>query len=556
MRHRGLAEAAAVLFGALLLTAALTYPLIPKIDRVGRLNTDDGRLSIWNVAWVADALILYPSKLFDANIFYPAKRTLAFSEANIGAGVVALPAWGLTGNPYLAHNSVVVFAFVMAAAGAYYLVRYLSGSREAAAVAAVLFAFCPFIFARTAHIQLLMSFGLPFSMLAFHRLVDRPTALRAVALGLVLWVQALSCAYYGIFAALMVGLGTLFFAVVRGWWRSVRYWSLMALAAVVALGLTAPFFLPYLHVQQDGFARTLDDARTYSANITSYLASSAWAHRWWLPAIEGFTEVLFPGILLTTFALAGAWRTLGRRASASATSTLHAPQLARDVAAFYGLVALLAFWASFGPDAGLYTVFFDVVPVFAFLRAPARMGLMVALALTVLASGLLGPWLRSRPRPAVWTAALVLLAALELNGAPLTALREAPPVPEAYRALARLPRGPVAEFPYYYQRSDFPRHAGYMLGSTVHWQPLINGYSDHIPAEWRATVLPLSSFPTRESFGILGRIGARYVVFHLRGYDRRSRERLLERLQDYQRFLRPLVQQDDVWLYEIVDWPN
>jgi hypothetical protein len=149
-----------------------------------------------------------------------------------------------------------------------------------------------------------------------------------------------------------------------------------------------------------------------------------------------------------------------------------------------------------------------------------------------------------------------VLAALELNGAPLTALREAEPVPEAYRRLATLPRGPVAEFPYFYQRSDFPRHAEYMLGSTYHFQPLINGYSDHIPAEWRATVVPLSSFPTREAFAILGRIGARYVVFHLQGYDGRSRERLLVRLTTYQQYLRPIVQDDDVWLFEIVDWPN
>ncbi|MEP7118338.1 MAG: hypothetical protein ABI880_12195, partial [Acidobacteriota bacterium] len=347
MRHRGLAEGAAVLVGALLLTAALTYPLIPKLDRVGRVNTDDGRLSIWNVAWVADALIVHPRDLFDANIFYPARLTLAYSEANIGAGVVALPAWGLTGNPYLAHNSVVVFAFVMAAAGAYYLVRYLSASREAAAVAAVLFAFCPYVFARTAHIQLLMTFGLPFSMLAFHRLVDRTTAVRAVTLGVVLWVQALSCAYYGIFAGLMVGLGTLQFAASRGLWRSARYWALIGLAATVAVGLTGPFFVPYLDVQQAGFARTLDDARPYSANGGAWLASAAWAHRWWLPAIEGFSEVLFPGLLLTGLGIAGAWRALRWPAApAAVASTPRQPGLARDVAAYYVLVAAIAFWAS------------------------------------------------------------------------------------------------------------------------------------------------------------------------------------------------------------------
>ncbi len=560
MRQRGLTEAAAVVAGALLLTAALTYPLIVKLDRVGRLNTDDGRYALWNVAWVADALIVHPTTLFDANIFYPARRALAFSEANIGAGTVAVPAWGLTGNPYLAYNTVVFFAFVMGAAGAYYLVRHLSGSREAAAVGAVLFAFCPFIFARTAHIQLLMTFGLPFSLLAFHRLVAHPGVGRAVTLGVLLWVQALSCAYYGIFAGLIVGLGTLVFAVTRNLWRSPRYWLLIALAATVAVGLTAPFFLPYVQVQQDGFARTVEEARDYSANGGAWLASSAWAHRWWLPRIEGFSEVLFPGVLATVLGLAGLARGLRRPVAGAVAPDAYvgpsAPVLAHDVVVFYGLVAAIAFWASFGPDAGLYRLLYNTVPVFSFLRAPARIGIVVPMALVVLASAVLAPWLRARRRPALWTAALVLLAALELNGAPLTGFRDAPAIPEAYRVLARLPRGAVAEFPYFYRRGDFPRHAEYMLGSTVHFQPLINGYSDHIPADWREHVVPLSSFPTRESFGILGRIGARYVVFHLRGYDRRSRERVLERLHTYGRFLRPLVQQDDVWLYEIIDWPN
>jgi hypothetical protein len=548
--QRGLAEAAAVVAAALILTAALTYPLVPKLDRVGRVNTADGAFSLWNVAWVADALIVHPSRLFDANIFYPNKRTLAYSEANVGAGLLAVPAWGLTGNPYLAHNTAVLAAFVLAAAGAYALVRYLSRSWEAAAIAGVLYAFCPFIFARTAHIQLLMSFGLPWSLWAFHRLIDRPGLVRAIVLGLILFAQAVSCAYYGIFAALMMGLATLYFAATRGLWRSPRYWALVAVAALVAIGLTTPFFLPYLEVQKEGFGRTLDDAREYSANAGAWLASAAWAHRWWLPAIEGFSEVLFPGIITTAVGLLGAWSALAR------TSSTVAPGLTREIAGYYALVAVIAFWASFGPDAGLYRWLFDVVPVFSFLRAPARMGLMVALALVVLTSAVFAPRLRAARRGPQWTAGLVVLAALELNGAPLTALRDAPPVPEAYRTLARLPYGPVVEFPYFYRRTDFPRHAEYMLGSTIHWMPLINGYSDYIPGEWRATVVPLSSFPTREAFGILGRIGARYAVFHLQGYDVRSRERLIERLVTYGQYLRPLVQQDDVWLYEIVGWPN
>ena len=86
--------------------------------------------------------------------------------------------------------------------------------------------------------------------------------------------------------------------------------------------------------------------------------------------------------------------------------------------------------------------------------------------------------------------------------------------------------------------------------------PLVNGYSDHIPQEFRNQVRPLSSFPSHQSFQILAHVGARYVMFHLDMYDTRSRQRLLERIETYRAYLRPLVQEGDVWLFEIVSFPN
>lgn len=542
MRWRGPIEATLVVLAATALTAVLTYPVAFTIDRIGRINTDDGRWSIWVVSWVAHALTSRPLQLYQANIFYPERDALAFSEANLGAGALAAPVWAITENPYTTHNVAFLAAFVIAFAGAYYLARYLTGSRPAAAVAAVLFAFCPFIFARTAHIQLMFIGWIPFCLLAFHRLVDRPTLSRSVTLGLLLWVTALFCAYYGIFAALMIGLGTLVYAVSRGLWRMPDYWIAIALAAFVSIALTVPFFLPYLTVQgEGGFVRTLDDARQYSADFGAWAASSAWAHRWWLPALGGFKEVLFPGILTTGLGAVGAWLLLRR---------------ARDTALLYLACALFAFWSSFGPDAGLYTAFYETIPVFSFLRAPSRMGIIVTLALVLFASATIAELLTRVRRRLLVTGALIVLAIAELTTMPLTQFRVVEPLSPVYRLLATLPHGAVVEFPYFWERSDFPRHARYMLNSTAHWKPLINGYSDHIPAEFRRTVLTLSSFPSRESFAILARSGARYVVFHLDMYDSRLRARLMDRLDTYSDYLRPLAKDEAVWLYEIVDWPN
>ncbi|MCC7240545.1 MAG: hypothetical protein IT180_01360 [Acidobacteria bacterium] len=544
MRFRGLAEATAVVLAAVVLASIFTYPLAFKLGHVGRLNTDDGRWSIWVVSWVAHALIADPAGVYQANIFYPERNALAFSEANLVEGALGAPVWVLTHNPYATHNVVALLSFVIAAAGAYYLVRYLTGHRGAAAVAGVLFAFCPFVFARTAHIQLLFTGGIPFCLLAFHRLVDRVSVGRAVALGVWLWLQALACAYYGIFAGLMVGLGTLVVATTRRRWLDRDYWLAIGLAAFVCVALTIPFFLPYLAVQQEsGFARTLEDAGMYSADAGAWLASAAWAHRWWLPWIEPFNEVLFPGVL--ALVLGGAGMVVAARTRSN-----------RELLLIYGLAGGLAFWLSFGPDAGLYTAFFHAIPVFSFLRAPARIGIVVTLCLAVFSGVALRALLARTARPRLAAGLLVVAAAVELMQAPLTALREAPPFPEAYRTLAVQPPGPVAEFPYYYRRGDFPRHAIYMLNSTTHWMPLINGYSDHIPQEFRDQVIPLSSFPTRESFQILGKLGARYVVFHLNLYDTRSRARLLERIDSYGAYLRPLVREGDVWLFEIVGFPN
>ena len=95
-----------------------------------------------------------------------------------------------------------------------------------------------------------------------------------------------------------------------------------------------------------------------------------------------------------------------------------------------------------------------------------------------------------------------------------------------------------------------------MSASAWHWQPLINGYSDHIPLEFRELAPRLHGFPSTESFVELRQRGARYVVMHLNLYGHRDRARLLERLQAYSAYLTLLNDDGDIRLYEITTWPQ
>jgi hypothetical protein len=68
-------------------------------------------------------------------------------------------------------------------------------------------------------------------------------------------------------------------------------------------------------------------------------------------------------------------------------------------------------------------------------------------------------------------------------------------------------------------------------------------------------VVVVSSFPARDSFKRLEPIGPRYVVFHMNLYDRINRQRVEARINEFSSYLRLLMREGDVWLYEIVDWP-
>jgi len=533
-------ELGLVVFGFAALTVVLTFPLAFRLGTAARLDIADTRLLIWNVAWVARTLVVDPLHVFDANIFHPHEGTLAYSESNLGAGILAIPVYWATRNPYAAHNFVVLLSFVLSATSMYYLVRYLVGDRRAATIAAICFAYCPYVFSHLPHVHLLMTAGLPLSLLAFHRAADRPTAGRGAALGLAVAAQALFCGYYGVFVSLTVGFTVLAVAATRRRWTDTRYWATMAIAAGVAVTVALPLFLPYMRLQRDtGFSRPLDEARLWSVGWRTYLASSAYAHAWLLSIIQRWSEVLFPGFVAVVAGASGlavGWRGGGR---------------AREISIVYGSLGVLAFWASLGPDAGLYSVLYHGVPAFSLLHAPSRFGIIVTFALCVLAGVSITTLLANR-KGAALASIITMVAIVELK-VPLS-FSTAPPVEPAYRVLATLPRGPVLEMPFYSTQFASAR-TQYMLNSTAHWMPLVNGYSSHTPQDFLDQTETLGAFPTLEAFDVLEQSQVRYVVFHMDLFAPAARDAVRARLQEFSRYLARRHADDRIELYEIVAFP-
>ena len=533
--------------GAVLLAVALTWPLAARLGSVGRLDNGDARYSIWNVAWVARALVEDPATLYDANIFYPQQGTLAYSEPNLLAGALAAPVWRATANPHAASNWVILLSFVLSSITTYALARHLSGGRFGAAVAAVSFAYCGFVFAHLAHVQLLLTFVLPLTLLTMHRFVDAPSIGRALPFGIAAALSGLASGYYGVMAAVAAALGVIWFGFSTGRHREWRYWAFALAAAGVAIAITWPVFHP---LAVTDFGRNLSEARLFSANWQAYFASPRPVNRWLLRLLGSGTwrEVLFPGwvpLTLGLFAVVAAMRPARRPTAPS-----------RRVAGYYAVLGLFGLWASFGPAAGLYGVLQDTVPFFSLLRASARFGILVTLALSVLAAlgavaiaPMLGPAWR---RPLAIAVIGFTVVTADVGTLPLSTM---PRLPESYRRLSWMPREPVVVFPYFWERGERHRHTEYMLYSTYHWQPLVNGYSDYTPVRSAVNASRLGTFPDLEAWNVMRDLGVRYVVIHWDFYQGEERTRIIDQIAKQWRYLRPVVDDAGVGLFEVIAWP-
>ena len=180
------------------LTAAMTYPQV-----LGLRDTvhDDGDplLNAWALSWVAHQLPRAPARLFDANIFYPERRTLAFSETLLVPAVFAAPLGWAGAGPLLVYNIVFLSGFIISGVGVALLVRLLTGNSAAGVLSGIIFAFLPYRIDHYPHLQLQQTQFIPLAMWAFHTLLGTGKIRDGVLLGLFVAGQMLSCTYYGIF---------------------------------------------------------------------------------------------------------------------------------------------------------------------------------------------------------------------------------------------------------------------------------------------------------------------------------------------------------------------
>jgi hypothetical protein len=91
-------------------------------------------------------------------------------------------------------------------------------------------------------------------------------------------------------------------------------------------------------------------------------------------------------------------------------------------------------------------------------------------------------------------------------------------IPPIYSLLAKEPgRVVLVEVPFYPPRGVF-QNGTYVLNSTAHWRPLMNGYSGYTPGAYRKYAETFWYFPREHAIQAMRRAGATHVMIHPGGF--------------------------------------
>jgi hypothetical protein len=497
---RRVASLAPITFGCLAMAVLVTWPQAAHMS-TRLVSHDDPYFSIWRLSWMTHALAVSPHDVFNGNTFYPTKTTLAFSDATFLQGLIAAPLLWMGVSQVLVYNVLFLAGFVGSGVAMFVLVRYLTGAAGPAVIAATIFTMAPYRIEHAMHLELQWTMWMPLAFWAAHRAASQGARRYGILTGVFLWLQVMSCVYYGVFLGITL-MAFVPIVIAANGRRGLRTLPNLVFGAIVGAALTAPYALAYYQASQNVGTRDPLEVLRYSARPISYAASAATSWLWgWTANRWGDGELrLYPGLVVLALVAIGV------------------THRARRWVLAYGVVTVVAVAMSLGMNNPAYRWLAEHVPALLGFRAPARFAILAVSGLAVLAAFgvhvLLERAHAARSQSLIVAGALAAIAVdfaqrpLELMDPKLT------PVAPVYQILAASPPGVVVELPMP-KASMLPGpETLYAAWSTSHWRPLLNGYSGYYPRDYITTLHYMETFPDDAAMERLRERDVKYIIVH------------------------------------------
>jgi hypothetical protein len=295
-----------IVFVFCIFTTILTWPYVTRLRDVV-IDKGDPYLVTWMMWWDYHQTFKDPLHLFHANIFYPLKYTLAFSEHCYGIALLFFPLFALGLRPLTVHAVAMFFAFVLNGYAAFRLARTMTGSSSIAWVTGIIYAFVPYRFNMMPQLVYLFSPWIPLVFEALVLFIRKPSKKRATWLGFAFFMNGLSTISWFVLTLVPFGLFAAILLTRHDLWRERKIWLRGGSALVIAALALLPFMIPYVLVSKMyGFKRSIEEIKANSAWPSHWLAvenrNKIW-NRMGEGVFEGYKFKLFPGVLPILFTL-------------------------------------------------------------------------------------------------------------------------------------------------------------------------------------------------------------------------------------------------------------
>jgi len=288
-------------------TAILSWPYVNYL-RDAVADPGDPYLVAWILWWDYHQTFTDPIHLFHANLFYPLRYTLAFSENCYGLALLFFPLFALGFRPLTIHAVALFLGFALCGYGAFRLARTLTGSEAVAWITGIVFAFVPYRFHLLSHLPYFFSPWIPLVFEALVLFVRSRNRKSTIWLGCAFFMNGLTSVSWFSLTLVPLILCAAILMVRYDAWRDRQFWRRAAVAIGLASIALLPFMLPYYMVSKlYGFKRSIEEVKANSAWPIHWLSvenrNKLW-NRMGEGIIDGGRFKLFPGLLPIVFSLA------------------------------------------------------------------------------------------------------------------------------------------------------------------------------------------------------------------------------------------------------------
>jgi len=536
----------------ILLTLVFTFPLIFRMNSLipGFHSTDETYAALWNFWWLKYAFIHHLNDAHTSLISAP----FGMDEKSAYPSWNAINKWlTILTNNIFAYNLEALFSFFAAGLFMYCLVFVLTGNVMAGIFSGIIYAFCPYHFARAwQHLGLAQIQWMPLYILLFLKMIQKPNFKHAFSAALAYFLVFSFDFYYAYFMFIITLGYILFIFIYLNKQRFIFHYKngyeilkALTIFAVCAIFLTLPYVYPIFQDMitrpslppsvYNSFLRPFEDLFIQSARPLSYLLPAT-VHPVFGKFTENFIGSSFYGESFTEHTLYLGWIPLilafvafrswrgnrgGIKNSVGTASFGDSPLKEDFYMGFFILLTIVAWlfsqppWWNIGPIKIFMPSFFmyKVAPMF---RAYCRFGIVVILAVAVLAGfGLkfILERLRRQKTKIIITSLFCGLVLFEFWNYPPFKVINVSSVPEAYYWLKSQPGDfTVAEYPI----DKDGANVMYMFFQAVHEKKIINGTTPGTYANKIAqNIVKLSETKTID---ILKHMGVRYILVHQDAY--------------------------------------